>query len=39
VLVKLSRNPPRKTQEFLDALRGVAGEKVAADFEVALRAS
>jgi hypothetical protein len=38
VLVKLSRNPPRKTQEFLDALRGVAGEQVAADFEAALRA-
>lgn len=38
VLVKLSRNPPRKTQEFLDALRGLAGEKVAADFEAALRA-
>ena len=38
VLVKLSRNPPRKTQEFLDALRGVAGERVAADFEAALRA-
>ena len=38
VLVKLSRNPPRKTQEFLDVLRGLAGEKVAADFEAALRA-
>lgn len=38
VLVKLSRTPPRKTQEFLDALRGVAGERVAADFEAALRA-
>jgi hypothetical protein len=38
VLVKLSHNPPRKTQEFLDALRGLAGDKVAADFEAALRA-
>jgi hypothetical protein len=38
VLVKLSRNPPRKTHEFLDALRGVAGDRVAAEFEAALRA-
>ncbi len=38
VLVKLSRNPPRKTQEFLDALRGIAGDQAAADFEAALRA-
>ena len=38
VLAKLSRKPPRKTQEFLDALRDVAGEKAAADFEAALRA-
>ena len=38
VLVKLSRHPPRKTQEFLDALRGVAGDQAAADFEAALRA-
>lgn len=37
VLAKLSRKPPRKTQEFLDALRDVAGEKAAAQFEAVLR--
>jgi hypothetical protein len=37
VLARLSRQPPRKTQEFLDALRGIAGEQAAADFEAALR--
>ncbi|HEX7114852.1 MAG TPA: hypothetical protein VF193_06945 [Steroidobacter sp.] len=37
VLATLGRRPPRKTQEFLEVLREVAGEEVARDFEASLR--
>lgn len=38
LLAVLSRHPPRRTQAFLDALREVAGDAAARDFEQMLRA-